>query len=120
MTCSDSNKKRASPVARAALVAGVAGVVSVALAQDSGNRYAQLRAEADIITRANAHAELLLQSQQSEIASLSSRSQRSTPWPWTWLRSAAHVRRAGAVRHVGRSVLPGPSGRSASLACATS
>ncbi len=70
MTCSDSNKKRALAVARAALVAGVAGVVSVALAQDSGNRYARLRAEADIITRSNAHAEVLLQSQQMEIASL--------------------------------------------------
>lgn len=70
MTCSDSNKKRVLAVARAALIAGGAGVIGVALAQDSGNRYAQLRAEADIITRANAHTELLLQSQQMEIASL--------------------------------------------------
>lgn len=70
MTCSDSNKKRVLAFTRAALVAGVAGVVSVALAQDSGNRYARLRAEADIITRSNAHAEVLLQSQQMEIASL--------------------------------------------------
>ena len=70
MTCSDSNKKRVLAVSRAALVAGVAGVVGIALAQDSGNRYAQLRAEASIITRANAQIERLLQSQQTEIASI--------------------------------------------------
>jgi hypothetical protein len=70
MTCSDSKKKRVRAVARAAIVAGIAGVVGVALAQDSGNRYAQLRAEADIITRHNAYIERQLQSQQMEIASI--------------------------------------------------
>jgi hypothetical protein len=70
MTCSDSKKKRVRAVARAASVAGIAGVVGVALAQDSGNRYAQLRAEADIITRHNAYMERQVQSQQMEIASI--------------------------------------------------
>ena len=107
MTCSDSNKKRVLAVARAALVAGVAGVVSVALAQDSGNRYARLRAEADIITRANAHAEVLLQSQQMEIASLE---EQIAALDAVALDVAPLLQRmfdeSGAVRHVGRSVLP--------------
>jgi hypothetical protein len=70
MTCSNSKKKRVLAVARAAIVAGVAGVVGVALAQDSSTRYAQLRADADITARYNVHLEQLLQSQQMEIASL--------------------------------------------------
>jgi chromosome segregation ATPase len=66
---SKSNKKLAS--ARRALAAlGLAGIVSVALAQDTANRYAQLLKEAEIATRYNAHIEQLLQSQESEISSL--------------------------------------------------
>jgi uncharacterized protein DUF3450 len=70
MTWSDSKKKRVFAAARAAIVAGVAGVVGVALAQDSSTRYAQLRKDADIIARYNTHLEQLLQSQQMEIASI--------------------------------------------------
>ena len=71
MTRSDSNKKTSFAAGRGLLMAGLAGAIGVALAQDSGgNRYAALLADADRSQRYNTHIELLLQSQQVEIATL--------------------------------------------------
>jgi len=70
MTRSDSKKNSKFAGGRALAMAGLASVIGVALAQDTGNRYAELRSEADAIQSYNSHIEQLLQSQQAEIASL--------------------------------------------------
>ncbi|HLF11449.1 MAG TPA: DUF3450 domain-containing protein [Gammaproteobacteria bacterium] len=70
MTRSDSNKKLVLASGRSLMMVGLAGVVGVAFAQDTGNRYAQILADADTIARYNVHLQQQLQSQQAEIASL--------------------------------------------------
>jgi hypothetical protein len=70
MTRHNSKKKSFSAMGRAVLMTGLAGIMSVALAQDSATRYAQLLAEADITNRYNAYIEGLLESQQMQITSL--------------------------------------------------
>lgn len=71
MTRSDKTKKLIRGSGRAAALAGLAGTLSVALAQDSpATRYAELLKDADITARYNTFVEGQLEGQQSEIASL--------------------------------------------------
>lgn len=71
MTRSDKTKKLVRRSGRILAFAGLAGVVSVALAQDSpAVRYAQLLRDADITARYNTFIEGQLQAQQQQIASL--------------------------------------------------
>jgi hypothetical protein len=70
MTRSHSNKTLISNAGRGLVALGLAGLASVATAQDAATRYAQLLADADTTARYNVHIEQLLQSQQAEIASL--------------------------------------------------
>lgn len=71
MTHSDTKKKLIRRSGRALALAGLAGVVSVALAQDSpATRYAQLLDDADIIARHNEFIAGQLDAQQQQMAAL--------------------------------------------------
>lgn len=71
MTRSDKSRKLIRAAGRGAAVVGLAGVVGLALAQDTGaTQYAQLLQDADIIARYNTHIESQLAAQQTEIAEL--------------------------------------------------
>jgi hypothetical protein len=71
MTRSDKTKKLIRGSARAAVLAGLVGTLSAALAQDSpATRYAELLQDADITARYNTFIEGQLEGQLSEIASL--------------------------------------------------
>lgn len=64
------SKKMIAAIRCAALAIGLTGAAGVVFAQESGTRYAEILADADITARYNAQLEQQLLSQQQEIASL--------------------------------------------------